>query len=166
MQGPVHEREFNESDLDRTGCPPSPPRRYTAMPSHICHAGSRGRARTGHSSLLATLVYTWKGKKMEHSWTINKPPTVQFCSVCIMSACFFIYLFFFIILFYPVPVKWLIFWNVKMKAHSNLISSANLPIIMFQSGPELSLKSFGTSLAGLSFSFSLRSHINLWTNVA
>lgn len=161
MQGPVHEKEFNEAYLDRTGCPPSPPRRHTAMPSHICHAGSRGRARTGHSSLLATPVYTWKGKKMEHSWTINKPPAVQLCSVCIMSAWFFSF-----ILFYLALVNWLIFWNVKMKAPSNLFSSTNLAGIMFQSGPELSLKSFGTSLAGLPFNLSLRSHINLWTNVA
>lgn len=131
------------------------------MPSHICHAGSRGRARTGHSSLLATPVYTWKGKKMEHSWTINKPTTVQLCSVCIMSAWFFSF-----ILFYLALVNWLIFWNVKMKAPSNLFSSTNLAGIMFQSGPELSLKSFGTSLAGLPFNLSLRSHINLWTNVA
>lgn len=58
MQTPVRKWEFNEADLDRTGCPPIPPRRHTAMPSHICHAGSQGRARTGHSSLLATPVYT------------------------------------------------------------------------------------------------------------
>ena len=83
MQVRAHESAFPEADLDRTGCPPSPPGTHTARPSHICHAGSRGRARIGHSSLPATPVYIWKGKKMEHSWTINKPLTVQCMSVCL-----------------------------------------------------------------------------------
>lgn len=68
----------NETHLGHTDCPPSPPRTRTAMPSHRSRAGSRGRARTGHSSLLATRVCTWRrrGEKMEQPWTINTPPTV------------------------------------------------------------------------------------------
>lgn len=60
------------------------------MLSHMCRADSRGRARTGHSSLLATLVYTWKRRKMEQTWTINIPPT-ELCSPALVpiSACFF-----------------------------------------------------------------------------
>lgn len=87
----MHLEELNETHLGRTGCQPSPPRRYTAMPSYMCHASSQGRARTGRSSLLATLVCTSKRRKMEQVWAINIPPT-ESCGpalIPIMSARFF-----------------------------------------------------------------------------
>lgn len=69
----------SETHLGHTGCPPSPPRTHTAMPSRRCRAGSRGRADTGHSSRPATQVCTCsrrkRGMKMEQRRTINTPTT-------------------------------------------------------------------------------------------
>lgn len=97
--------------------------------------------------------------KRERKWNI--PELLinhQQCSTahaCIMSV--------WLVPFNVAPANWIISLKVKIKDNRNPFSLVNLAAIMFQSGPESSLKSFRPSLAGLTFNFSLVSHLNLWT---